>query len=417
MDVFDWLFKHPAAIRRQRTAPFHDERLAFLAYMKEHDRKYNTLRGMAVHLLQINRTLGFSDRMRVVTIDELKEAAREWAHYIGPFRKRLPGKYSYEVFMRTARAWLRFHHCLQEPKKTRACEEKLKAFEAVLRNRFGLAASTISVRTRHASWFLRWLSCRNVPLRCMTVGHIERYLDAKKAKGWALTTLTLASASLHKFFLHAEERGWVRPGLSLGAPTYAIPRHKFVPKGPSWGDVQRMITSLDDAKPAELRDHAMLLLMAVYGLRVSDVIALFLTDIDFKERILTVRRGKNIVTQRFPLNRETVRTLRKYVGSARPSSNCPALFTTLVAPYEPLRPGTVYLRVRRLFINNQVTSVRKGPHALRHACANRLMKRGHSVSEIAAFLGHADTNTVREYTRFDHRALRKIADFSLEGLL
>ena len=75
------------------------------------------------------------------------------------------------------------------------------------------------------------------------------------------------------------------------------------------------------------------------------------------------------------------------------------------------------MRIRQLFIKNGVISVRRGPHALRHACADRLMKRGHSVSEIAAFLGHADTNTVREYARFDHKALRKIANFSLEGLL
>jgi Phage integrase family len=178
-----------------------------------------------------------------------------------------------------------------------------------------------------------------------------------------------------------------------------------------------MIASLDDRKPVEVRDHAMLLLMAVYGLRAGDVIALHLTDIDFVERILTVQRRKNIVTQRFPLNRDTVRTLRRYVNSARPVSECAAFFTTFVAPYEPLRHGTVFLRIRGLFIKNGVISVRRGPHALRHACADRLMKRGHSISEIAAFLGHANTNTVREYARFDHKALRKIADFSLKGLL
>jgi integrase len=253
-------------------------------------------------------------------------------------------------------------------------------------------------------------------MRNVSVGHVERYLDGQKARGWALPTLAIAAYSLQKFFLHAEGRGWVRRGLSFGVPTYAIPRHAFVAKGPSWKDVQRMIASLDDRRSVELRDHAMLLLMAVYGLRAGDVIALHLTDIDFAERILTVQRRKNIVTQRFPLNRDTVRTLRRYVNSARPVSECPAFFTTFVAPYEPLRHGTVYMRVRGLFIKNRITSVRRGPHALRHACANRLMKRGHSVSEIAAFLGHADTNTVREYARFDHKALRKIADFSLEGL-
>jgi integrase/recombinase XerD len=178
-----------------------------------------------------------------------------------------------------------------------------------------------------------------------------------------------------------------------------------------------MRASLDDRRPVELRDHALLLLMAVYGLRAGDVIALQLSDVDFAERILTVRRRKNTVTQRFPLNRDTARTLRRYVYSARPVSDCPAFFTTFVAPYEPLRHGTIFMRVRGLFIKNRIVSVRRGPHALRHACADRLMKRGHSVSEIAAFLGHANTDTVRAYTRFDHKALRKIADFSLESLL
>ena len=417
MTLFDWLFKDPAALHRQTTAPLYNERLAFLTHMKERDRKYNTLRAMATHLLHINRTLGFSNEMRVLTMEELRSAGRAWAQYTGPLRMRVPGKWSYEVYMRIARGWLSFHRCLDKPRTTRIFEHKLQDFEKILHSQWGLATSTIEVRSRHVSGFFKWISKRNVALRSVSVGHIERYLDAQKARGWALPTLAIAAYSLQKFFLHAEGRGWVRRGLSFGVPTYAIPRHAFVPKGPSWKDVQRMISSLDDERPVELRDHAMLRLMAVYGLRGGDLIALHLSDVDFAERILTVHRRKNMVTQRFPLNRDTVRTLRRYVNSARPVSQCPAFFTTFVAPYEPLRRGTVYMRVRRLFIKNGVTSLRHGPHALRHACADRLMKRSHSVSEIAAFLGHANTNSVREYTRFDHKALRKIANFSLEGLL
>jgi integrase/recombinase XerD len=417
MTVFEWLFKAPAALRRQMTAPLYAERLAYLTHMKERDRKHNTIHAMAIHLLHINRTLGFSNGMRVITMDELRIAGRAWAQYSGPLRLRVPGKYSYEVFMYIARGWLRFHKCLDEPRRTRPFESKLQDYEKTLRNRFGLAASTIAVRSRHVSGFLKWISKRNIPMRGVGVGHVERYLDGQKAAGWALATVAMNAYSLQKFFRHAESRGWVRRGLSFGVPTYAIPRHAFIPKGPSWKDVQRMIASLDDQRPMELRDHAMLLLMAVYGLRGGDLIALHLNDVNFAERILTVQRRKNIVTQRFPLNRDTVRTLRRYIDSARPASHCPTFFTTFVAPYEPLRHGTVYERVRRLFIKNSVTSLRHGTHALRHACADRLMKRGHSVSEIAAFLGHANTNSVREYTRFDHGALRKIADFSLAGLL
>jgi integrase/recombinase XerD len=190
-----------------------------------------------------------------------------------------------------------------------------------------------------------------------------------------------------------------------------------VPRGPSWEDVERMIASLQGKEPVTVRDRAMVLLMALYGLRVGDVVALRMGDIDFDHRILTVTRRKNLQTQRFPLNRKTLAALRDYLAHARPSSNCPAAFTTLVAPYEPLKRGTVHHRVRRLFLSNEIRSRCKGPHALRHACADRLMKQRMSVRKIAAFLGHADTRTVREYARYDLDALRQIAEFSLEGFL
>jgi hypothetical protein len=239
MALFESLFKDPSAIHRQNTAPLYKERVAFLTHMKEHDRKYNTLRAMATHLLHINRTLGFSKDMRVLTMEELKDAGRKWAQYVGPLRISVPGKSSYEVYMRIARGWLRFHSCLAEPRKIRILEEKLRDFEETLRKRFALAPSTIEVRARHASGFLNWISRRQILLRNVGVGHIERYLDAKKAEGWALPTLSLATYSIERFLRHAEGRGWVRPGVSSGIPAYAIPRYAFVPKGPSWKDVQK----------------------------------------------------------------------------------------------------------------------------------------------------------------------------------
>jgi hypothetical protein len=205
----------------------YNERLAFLTYLKAHDRKRNTLRAMAAHLLHINRTLGFSKEMRVLTMEELRSAGRAWTQYTGPSRKRVPGKYSYELYMRVARGWLRFHKCLKEPGKTRIFEGKLGDFEKTLRSRFGLAASTIEVRSRHVSGFLNWIEKRRVAMRSLGVAHVERYLGVQKARGWAIPTLAMTAYSLQKFFLHAEGRGWVWRGLSFGVPSYAIPRHPF----------------------------------------------------------------------------------------------------------------------------------------------------------------------------------------------
>jgi len=140
--------------------------------MKERDRKYNTLRAMATHLFHINRTLGFSDQMRVRTMEELRSAGRAWAQYAGPLRMRVPGKWSYEVYMRIARGWLRFHRCLDKPRTTRIFEHKLQDFEKILHSQWGLATSTIEVRSRHVSGFFKWISQRNVALRSVSVGHI-----------------------------------------------------------------------------------------------------------------------------------------------------------------------------------------------------------------------------------------------------
>jgi hypothetical protein len=72
-------------------------------------------------------------------MEELKIAAREWAQYKGPLRRRRPGKCFYEAYMHIARGWLRFNSCLAEPRNVRIEEEKLTDFEKMVSERYALA--------------------------------------------------------------------------------------------------------------------------------------------------------------------------------------------------------------------------------------------------------------------------------------
>ena len=354
--------------------------------------------------------------MRVVTPEELRWAGRRWEKYTGPLRNRLPGRRTYELFMRIARGWLRFNNCLAGPAKTRVSEERLRDFEARLRDRFGLAPTTIETLTMHVSFFLSWLVERQVQLRHVGMQHIERYLDTKRSGGWALSTQVLGANSIRMFLRHAEERDWVRPGLYQAVPTFQIPKYQFTSKGPSWDGVQRIVSSLRGTNPLEMRDRAMMLLIALYGLRCGEVRTLRLTDVELESRVLTVRRGKNRRAQRFPLSNKVACAVRKYICEGRPRSQSQTLFIGHIAPYGPLSHGTVYDLCDRLFRRNGVESPRKGPHALRHACAMQLMKTGSSLREIATFLGHTDLHTVGQYARYDLESLRAVANFSLAGL-
>lgn len=141
------------------------------------------------------------------------------------------------------------------------------------------------------------------------------------------------------------------------------------------------------------------------------------TDVDFQNNVLTVRREKNWKVQRFPLNAEVKRAVKIYLTRARPASDDPHLFISFLTPHKEITHGAVYLRTRELFLENGVDSLHKGPHVFRHACAQRLIRKGVSVHHIAAFLGHSNVRSVRDYARYDLRGLRQVAEFGLGDLL
>jgi integrase/recombinase XerD len=417
MTFFDTFYRTPSVRRIHNCAPFRQRRTNFLLDMRQRGCQENTLRQFSSHLLQVNRMLGFRKSMRIVTEAELSSVAKRWESYIGPLRRRRPGKLTYALFMRVARRWLRFNNCLAQPRKAYLDDNRLEDFGTRLRERFGLASATVEHRQRHASFFLAWLAERRVHLRHINISHLERYLESKRDGGWVLGTQVAAAYSLRMFLRHAEERGWVKAGIHHAVPTFRIPKHEFVSKGPSWDGVQRIVSSLLGRTPLELRDRALVLLVAFYGFRCGEIRRLQLADVDLERGILTIARSKNTQAQRFPLSGKVVFALRKYICEARPTSTSQALFITHLPPYKTISHGTVYDTCSRMFRTNGVESPRKGSHAFRHACAMRLMRTGSSLSEIAAFLGHKGLQTVGDYVRYDTKSLRAITTLSLEGLM
>jgi site-specific recombinase XerD len=89
----------------------------------------------------------------------------------------------------------------------------------------------------------------------------------------------------------------------------------------------------------------------------------------------------------------------------------------LKAPLRPIGSGALYDLVSDRLQALDVTLQHHGPHALRHACAARLLAQGLSMKEIADHLGHRKLDTTRVYAKVDLAALRQVADFDIGGLL
>jgi site-specific recombinase XerD len=175
-----------------------------------------------------------------------------------------------------------------------------------------------------------------------------------------------------------------------------------------------LLATTEGDRPADIRDRAILLLLAVYGLRAGEVRHLRLEDFDWEQELLSVTCPKTRQTRTYPLSRLVGDAVLRYLKEVRPRSVHRELFLALHAPIRPLRElwGIVAKRLRPL----GVSIPHHGPHALRHACAAHLLAQGLSLKEIGDHLGHRDPDATRLYAKVDLVGLRQVGDFDLGGL-
>ena len=355
--------------------------------------------------------------LRSVELTEIEQAGLRWADNKSPERiGKRPGT-SPRIFTMIARQWLHFHDALILPTAPPGrFDAQLAHFKGALESR-GLAATTIRSYANRIRIFLQWVAGRHNDLSLVSSLDVEDYLAGSREAGRRLITVASQCIALRAFFIVAENRGWCRAGIWRGIVRPRLPAYTEAPQGPSWADVRRLIRSVNGRAPVELRAKALFLLFSIYGLRVSEVARLRLDDFDWRTETFCVHRAKRGGIQQFPLQYEVGEAILDYLRYGRPYCNCRSVFLTLQRPFRPLERGpmgsVVCNQIRRLGIQSE----HRGPHSLRHACATHLLKKGSSLKEIADFLGHRTTQCVAIYAKYDRRSLRKVAAFSLAGIL
>ena len=161
-----------------------------------------------------------------------------------------------------------------------------------------------------------------------------------------------------------------------------------LPAGPSAEDVERLLATTEGDQPEDLRDRALLLTLSVYGLRANEARGLRLDDINWDAETFRVHRPKTGRTDPFPLSRRVGDAIARCLREARPRTDAREVFPSSRAPSGPLSLSKISSIVRSRMQRCGVDSRRRGPHALRHAFAQRLLEEGFSMQEIGDCLGH-----------------------------
>ena len=151
-------------------------------------------------------------------------------------------------------------------------------------------------------------------------------------------------------------------------------------------------------------------------MRNGEVSTLRLDHIDWAGRSLQLFRLKRRQPQIYPLVRSVAEGLARYIDTVRAPSSCPEVFLCMQAPRRPMKAGSIYDVANRRFVALGIEAAHRGGHALRHACATRLLAAGLSLKEIGDHLGHRSTSATSTYAKVNMVALREVAAFDLGDL-
>lgn len=414
--MFETLFNRPTVLARYREGPLTEARERFLEQCAMHGYSRAMLQKIAWVLLSIAHRIDI-DHGKVTTRDiELAVDGRIRFKHSPERAQNSQG--SRQLFVHIATAWVRSLDCFEPPRDAESpFGVQIAAFARYLREERGLSPVTISTRCERMAWFFENLHPNQNSLRTISIADVDAFIEAKGNKGWSRLSLASLAGSLRSFFRYAEGQGWCNMGTTAAIESPRLYAREGLPEGPSWEDVQRLLASTRGDRPADVRDHAILMLLAVYGLRRGEVARLQLDDLDWNGERIVVSRPKQCRIQCYPLVSAVGDAILRYLREVRPRCAHRTLFLTLAAPIRPLSAPSITPIVRARLSALGVVLPRRGAHCLRHACASHLLASGFSLKQIGDHLGHRSANSTLSYTKIDLAGLRQVAEFDLGRLL
>ena len=230
-------------------------------------------------------------------------------------------------------------------------------------------------------------------------GTVASFVLHLRDRGYAEATVARKIAAVKSFFHYASTVGLVsdNPTAALGSPRV----QRSIPQGIDPGDVQTLLEVVCAGDtPDDLRDRAMLTLLYHSGMRVSELVALNVDDVDLEGATVQCR-GRAGRVRWIPLAVPASGLVREYLARGRPAlarstdGTESALFLNHRGNRLTRQGFWLIMKEcgRRAGILDPIT-----PHALRHSFALQHLGNGTSLRDLKELLGHVNISTTQIYT-------------------
>lgn len=287
-------------------------------------------------------------------------------------------------------------------------DRAFRAYLAYLRAERGLSSNTVEAYRADIEAFLAFLKEAQIPLESVGDQELSRYLQMLYATVSPRSVMR-KTVSFRSFFRFLLLDGYLQadPTENLESPKTWRNLPSFLTKE----EVESLLAQPDGGTIQGQRDRAMLEVLYSTGLRVSELVKMKLTDLNFELGFVRTA-GKGGKERLVPLGDTASESVRHYMADTRPGflkkrTASPFLFLTQQG--KPMTRQYFWQLIGRY--GRQIGLKRKlSPHVVRHSFATHLLENGADLRAVQMMLGHADISTTQIYTHITRERLKKIYD-------
>lgn len=311
---------------------------------------------------------------------------------------------------RGARAFVRFLRDERViPTEAPGCiidyDPRLAEFSGWLCRERGVTSETLRRYLNEAGRWLDRLGAAPKDYSAASIRSIVLDQGEERSRSSVRMTVTV----LRSFLRFTIIQGQCAPSLLHAVPPAVRRKLSTLPRTIPTAKIEEIIASCRTDRPVEIRDRAILLLLARLALRAGDIWQLCLSDIDWRASRLRLH-GKGRRGVMMPLPQDAGDALLAYIEDARPVVATDRVFLRTQAPFTPLRSAAeISGIVSRVLSRGGFSGLPTGSHVFRHSLASAWLRGGADLDQIGVALRHTSRDTTAIYAKVDIEMLTDVA--------
>ena len=289
--------------------------------------------------------------------------------------------------------------------------EPVQQFLSYLKHERGYSPQTLSSYKQQLTKLCLALHAEAASWFVLSEQHLQRQFLRFRKSGLSARSLSLAASALRSFYRYGISQQWLSQNpadyLKLPKPDKTLPKQLEIEQ------ISQLLSFDTQDDILACRDKAMLELFYSSGLRLTELVALNLPDLQLSEALVRVT-GKGNKQRQLPVGRMARSALREWLvqrpallGADTPAADQQALFLSIER--QRISPRQVRERVLH-WAKQQGLGQQLHPHMLRHSFASHLLQSSGDLRGVQELLGHANLSTTQVYTHLDFQHLAKVYD-------